>query len=269
MPFCDISSLRIHYHIYGKGPPLILIIGLSSDLKWWDRLIPELENDFKIITFDNRGAGLTDKPDSSYSIQMFATDTIEFMDKLNLSQAHIFGISMGGMIAQEIALMAPDRVDRLALGCTHSGGKGFFMPLTDTIKQMSLRRKRSPLDIARQTIMLQFSQNFQRNNPEHVQALTRHYLNNQPPPLAASRQFWAAWNHDCYDRLPEISMPTLILAGDADDILPAKNLEALLSRIPNARLAKLPDCGHAFFIEAPKKTAKLLKEHFLSTLISS
>ncbi len=263
MPFCDISSLRIHYHIYGEGPPLLLIIGLSGDLKWWERLIPELENDFQIITFDNRGAGLTDKPDSKYSIRMFAADTIEFMDKLNLSKAHIFGISMGGMIAQEIALMAPDRIDRLALGCTHSGGKGFYMPPAEAIKQMSLRRKRSPLDIARQTIMLQFGPNFHKKYPEHVKALTKHYLINQPPPLAASRQFWAAWKHNCYDRLPEISMPTLLLAGDADALLPSKNLSVLLSRIPNARLAKLPGCGHAFFIEAPKATAKLLKEHFL------
>jgi len=265
MPFCTASSLRIHYHLHGRqGPPLILITGLSSDLKWWERLIPELEKDFQVITFDNRGAGLTDKPGGKYSIPMFADDTVKLLDTLGIPEAHIFGVSMGGMVAQELALRAPHRIGRLALGCTHCGGKGFFLPPMKVLKEMTTSKRKSSKDNATQTIRMQFSPEFRKNNPDLVQAMIRHHLDHQPPDEASNQQFWAVWGHDCYDRLQDIRAETLILAGEADVLIPRENVDVLLSRIPRSRLVTLPGCGHAFFIEKPETTAQHLKAHFLN-----
>jgi pimeloyl-ACP methyl ester carboxylesterase len=140
MPFLKVGDLNMHYHVRGKGPPLVLIMGLSGDLTWWERLAALLDTHFRLVLFDNRGAGLTDKPEEKYSIGLFASDTIGLMDALGVSRAHMFGVSMGGMIAQEVALRYPGRVERLALGCTHSGGQGFIMPSPEAIQKMTLTR---------------------------------------------------------------------------------------------------------------------------------
>lgn len=265
VPYCDVNGLRMHYRIVGQGPPLVLIMGLSGDLTWWEPLARELESDFRILLFDNRGAGLTDKPDEKYSIPMFASDTVGLMAALGIGRAHIVGVSMGGMIAQEIALGCPDRVDRLVLGCTHAGGKGFTMPSAESVQTMTLTRGKSLEDIARQNMTILFGPKFREENPGFIRALMARYVENPPERKPFTQQFWAAIGHNCYDRLEEIRQPTLILTGDADVLVPPENSETLRAGIPGSRLLTLPGAGHVFFIEDPKETAKILKEHLLGT----
>jgi len=261
VPFCRVGDLQIHYHVQGKGPPLVLIMGLAGDLSWWERLVPELEDRFTVVTFDNRGAGLTDKPDEKYTIPLFARDTIGLLEVLGIGRAHIFGVSMGGMIAQELAVRYPDRIDRLVLGCTHSGGSGFVLPSAEAVQNMTLTRGKSLEQIARQIVSILFSPRFQKEEPEYVNALTLRYAKNPPSRKALSNQFWAALGHDCYERLPFITAPTLILTGDADVLVPPENSLCLADRIPGSRVVFLPEAGHAFFIEAAKETARCLIEH--------
>ena len=263
MPFCQVGGLRMHYRFVGQGPPLVLIMGLSGDLTWWDLLARELEEDFRLLLFDNRGAGLTDKPEEKYTIPLFASDTVGLMAALGVSRAHVFGVSMGGMIAQELVLRHPDRVDRLVLGCTHAGGGGFTMPSAEAVRAMTLTRGKSPEEIARQNMTLLFGPTYRQEHPDLVEAMIQRYVQNPPPRKPFTQQFWAALGHDCYDRLPEIRKLTLILTGDADALIPPENAETLQARIPGSSRVVLRGAGHVFFIEHPAETAKALKEHLL------
>lgn len=263
MPFCKVGELNMHYRVVGEGPVLVLIMGLSGDLTWWEPLLPELEKNFRLLLFDNRGAGLTDMPDGQYSIPMFAADTVGLMASLGIPQAHVFGVSMGGMIAQEIALRHPERVKRLVLGCTHAGGQGFMMPSSEALEAMMLTRGKSLEEIARQNIAILFGPGFTRKNPDFVEAMIRRYLDHPPPRKPFVQQLWAALGHNCYDRLEGIRTPTLILTGDADALVPPENSETLRAGIPESRLVRLRGAGHVFFLEDPKETARMLKEHLL------
>jgi pimeloyl-ACP methyl ester carboxylesterase len=263
MPFCQVDGLRMHYRIVGQGPPLVLIMGLSGDLTWWDLLARELEEDFRLLLFDNRGAGLTDKPEERYTIPLFASDTVGLMAALGVSRAHVFGVSMGGMIAQELVLRYPDRVDRLVLGCTHAGGGGFTMPSAEAVRAMTLTRGKSPEEIARQNMTLLFGPTYRQEHPDLVEAMIHRYVQNPPLRKPFTQQFWAALGHDCYDRLPEIRKLTLILTGDADALIPPENAETLQARIPGSSRVVLRGAGHVFFIEHPAETAKALKKHLL------
>ncbi len=263
MPFCQVNGLRMHYRIVGQGPPLVLIMGLSGDLSWWDLLAPELEEDFRLLLFDNRGAGLTDKPEERYTIPLFASDTVGLMAALGISKAHIFGVSMGGMIAQELVLRYPDRVDRLVLGCTHAGASAFTMPSAEAVRTMTLTRGKSLEEIAQQNTTLLFGPAFRQKHPDLMETMIQRTVQNPTPRKPFTQQFWAALGHDCYDRLPEIRKPTLILTGDADALIPPENAETLQARIPGSKRVVLRGAGHVFFIENPAETAKALKEHLL------
>lgn len=263
MPFCRVGDIQMHYQVAGDGPPLVLIMGLSGDLTWWGPLVAELERDFRLILFDNRGAGLTEAPEGKYSIPMFANDTAGLMARLGIPRAHVFGVSMGGMIAQELALLYPERVDRLVLGCTSSGGKGFTMPSADAVRDMTLARGKSNEEIARQTMSILFAPGFMKEHPETIEAMVRRFVDSPTPRKPFTQQFWAAIGHDCHERLPQIRNPTLILTGDRDALIPPRNAVTLQEQIPGSRLGTIEDAGHVFFIEAPKKVAKLLKEHLL------
>ncbi len=263
MPFCRVGDLKMHYRIVGDGPPLVLIMGLSGDLTWWEPLVEELERDFRLVLFDNRGSGLTDMPEGEYSISMFANDTAGLMACLGIPRAHVFGVSMGGMVAQELVLHHPDRVDRLVLGCTHSGGEGFTMPSAEAFQKMTLTRGRAPEEIARQTMSILFSPKFIQENPDTIEAMVRRFMDNPTPRKPFTQQLWAAMGHNCHERLPKIRKPTLLLTGNEDVLIPPRNAETLRARIPGSRLACIEDAGHVFFIEAPKQVARLLKEHLL------
>ncbi len=249
----------------GKGPLLVLIMGLSGDLTWWEPLARELEEDFQLLLFDNRGAGLTDKPDEKYTIPMFASDTVGLMAALGIPSAHVFGVSMGGMIAQEIALCYPDRVNHLVLGCTHAGGPGFILPSADAVQAMTLTRGKSLEEIARQNMTILFGPKFREENQDVLEALIRRYVENPPPRKPFTQQLWAAIGHNAYERVQGIRAPTLVLTGDADVLVPPENSETLQARIPGSRLVRLPGAGHVFFIEDPKGTAEILKAFLLET----
>lgn len=265
MPYVTVDGLRMYYRLLGQGPPLVMIMGLSGDLAWWNPLVRELEEDYQILLFDNRGAGRTDKPEEKYTIPLFAHDTVRLMDALGMSKAHVFGVSLGGMIAQELALGCPDRVDRLVLGCTHAGGEGFITPDLEALQPLTLKRGESPEGVARQNIEILFGPTYRKEHPEVVEAMIEGYLANPPYRKPFVQQFFAALGHNCYDRLPAIRAPTLVLTGDADVLVPPENAEVLRSRIPASRLVCLPGAGHAFFVENPEETARVLKEHLLES----
>ena len=118
MPAVHANGIEINYEIYGSGPPLTMIMGMGCSARQWQWMGPVFAESFKVITFDNRGAGRSGKPEMDYSTEMFADDTCALMDVLGIPRTHLFGVSVGGMIAQRFALKYPERVERLVLGCT-------------------------------------------------------------------------------------------------------------------------------------------------------
>ena len=249
MPELDVNGIKMYYEIHGKGDPLILIMGLRRNLEWWYCQIPSLSKHFKVIAFDNRGAGRSDKPEMDYSIRLFADDTAGLMEELSVENAHVLGISMGGYIAQELAINYPDKVRNLILGCTSCGGERAVLMSQERMEKFTANQGLSPEDILQKDMDIYFSDRFIQENPQKIREFIEISLRYYQPAHAFERQFAACLKHDTVDRLKNISVPTLIVAGDDDPLVPSENSQILKELMPWAKLQFLPACRHVFFIE--------------------
>jgi 3-oxoadipate enol-lactonase len=248
-----IDGLKLHYTIQGSGDPLLMVMGMgASSASWRPDLLEELARSFRTITYDNRGTGQSDKPDIPYSLEGFAVDAIALLDSLNIERAHVLGVSMGGMIAQEIALLCGPRLQTLTLGCTTFGGRNAVPPPHESIKLLTAPRDgASEAEIIRRGWPLAFTSAFIHEHRDELEATIPRLLAHPTPVFAYKRHLEATYGLKTYDRLPGISTPTLVITGAEDVLIPAKNSEILADRIPGARRVILPRLGHAFFNEAP------------------
>jgi len=260
MPQVKINDINLYYEVHGEGEPLLLIYGLAGRSAGFARQIPALSERFRVITFDNRGVGETDQPEEPYSIAQMADDAAGLLDALRLESAHVFGVSMGGMIAQELALRHPDRVKKLALGCTHSGIKHCTPSpqwVTDIFKSLPGKPRQQ---VVRECVAFNYSPYTQQNNPQLIEEMFPLMVDNRQRAHAYQNQINAIWAFDAYDRLPQITAYTLILTGADDVLIPPANSRALAARIPNARLIEFDQAGHLFFIEkADEVNEELIK----------
>jgi pimeloyl-ACP methyl ester carboxylesterase len=251
MPRIQVGEVSLNYDVAGKGEPLLMIMGLGASSAVWDpELIAELARTFRVITFDNRGTGQSDKPDAPYSIEMFADDAAGVLTKLDVPRAHIFGVSMGGMIAQEFALRHPTRTATLTLGCTTAGGAHSVPPPPESLKVLTAPREGvSPEEIIRRGWPLAYTTKYIAENRATLEAGIPRLLKYPTPPFAFQRQLEATYTLKTYDRLPQINAPTLVITGAQDVLIPAKNSEILAAQIPGAKLHIIPGVGHAFMAE--------------------
>lgn len=249
MPTIRVNDINIYYETYGTGSPLILIMGLRRNLTWWYRQIPELSRHYRVVAFDNRGAGRSDKPVMEYSISLFADDTAGLMDVLGIQKAHILGISMGGYIAQELALRHPDKVRSLLLGCTSCGGSRAVLMSQERTKKFTANDGLTPTEILRKDMDIYFSDGFIANHPDEVKEFIEISLQYYQPADAFLRQFAACLKHDTADRLGGIRVPVFIATGDDDPLVPSANSLILKELLPGAELCVFPGCRHCFFIE--------------------
>ena len=262
MPKVKVNDINIYYEIHGKGYPLLLIRGLSSDVyRWPPDFIRELSKYFRIILFDNRGAGRTDKPDIEYSIEMMADDTTCLMKVLNIEKAHILGYSMGGMVAQEIALNYPEKAKKIILCSTGCGGPN-SIPASEEVRTiLKINRERlSDEELVRNWIIFYFIESFIRNKPDVVDEYIRRSLLAPIPSHSYRRQLNALNNFNSYKRLKNIRAPTLILSGKEDILVPHENSVLLAENIPGAKLALLDNQGHGIFTPKPFLLAKTIIE---------
>ena len=258
MPTVKVSDINIYHEIHGDGEALLLIMGYGGNSGHWFRLIPSLSQEYRVVTFDNRGTGRSDKPDVPYTIEMMAGDAAGLLEAAGIDAAHVFGVSMGGMIAQEFALRYPDKLISLILGCTHCGERN---NISSTPEAMALlfspeRANLTPEQNANDAVPFLFSQEFIDSQPDifaQYVAITLEYLT---PLHGYQRQAQAIMACNTYDRLPLIKAPTLVIAGSADRIVPVGNSNMLASRIPNAELVILEDKGHFFWIDALEEASK-------------
>ncbi|MFW9819366.1 MAG: alpha/beta fold hydrolase [Candidatus Thorarchaeota archaeon] len=256
MPSVKVDDINIYYEIHGEGYPFILLRGLSSSLNSWPPYsIAQFSKHFKNILFDNRGAGRTDIPDGNYSAKMMADDTIGLMDALNIKKAHILGFSMGGCIAQEIVLNYPKRVSKLILTSSWCGSSHGIPPISEVnpfLKMAPLLKEGKIEQMAKILTESLFPENYKKNNPRIIEKVIENYMNNTPSLKGFQGQSAYVDTFDTFDKLPEIKIPTLILHGTEDQILPVENAKILAGRIPSAELILFENTGHGMNIQENK-----------------
>ncbi|NJR57452.1 MAG: alpha/beta fold hydrolase [Cyanobacteria bacterium CRU_2_1] len=243
MPKITVGDLDINYNIQGQGDPLLMIMGLSFSLLDWGTKLPELlSRHYKVILFDNRDAGETSRSPHPYTIAQMADDAAVLLDALGESRASVFGVSMGGMIAQHFALNHADKLNKLILGCTMAGG---------SCSQLGAFSNLFNGNVLELLFTPGFIQQHQTDLKEFFQTTTP--LHSKGDALA--RQFYAMSNHDTCDRLGKITAPTLVMTGDSDRVIPPQNSDILTQKISGAKQEIIQDAAHAFCFSHPDSTA--------------
>lgn len=265
MPTAGVAGRELYYEREGAGEPLLLIQGMSgTHLAWGESFRSLLAAEFECIVFDNRGIGRSGPADEAFSIADMAADTAGLLDALDLESAHVLGISMGGMIAQELTLAHPDRVRSLTLGCTYCGGPG--SRLMDPADFQGLAEAFLADDRAavyRAMWELNLSPAF-RAEEERYAEFEAMAVALPAPRETIERQLAAIAAHDTQNRLATIAVPTLVVHGTEDRILPVDNGHLIGSLLPGARLEILDATGHLFWWEHPERSAALIREHALA-----
>ena len=246
MPSVRANGIQMYYEVNGEGFPLVMIMGLGANLYWWEpRFVQGLAKNFKTIMFDNRGAGRTEVSDKEYTIKLFADDAAALMDALRISKAHILGISMGGMIAQELALNHPGKVEKLVLCSTNLGGEK-SIPASEETLGLMMRAGTAPIgeERARLTVPLCYTKEFAENNKDRIEFFVQRILKDPISSEAFLRQIGAIMSFSTFDRLSGIKAPTLVLHGKRDVLIPPVNGSILAEAIPNAKLVLLEKSAH-------------------------
>ncbi len=256
MPKVHVNGIDIDYEVTGSGRPLLLIAGLGYGRWLWHKVVPGLAERFQVIAFDNRGAGGTDKPEGPYTVQMLAADTAGLLDALDVAGAAVLGHSMGGFVAQELVLSRPELVSRLVLASTNFGGPN-HIPVTPGALAAMMDRSGNPIDVVRRGIAVAAAPGFAEAHPDLVQELIDYRLGNPVPPAQYQAQMAVGLGllsaAACFEhRLPQVRVPTLILFGEHDQVVPPGNAELLARQIPGSTIRILPGAGHIWMIEQPE-----------------
>lgn len=255
MPVTRVNDIDIAYDLTGAGDPLVMIMGITGSKWHWLGFDRRLGEDFLAITFDNRGVGETTAPEGPYTIPQMAEDTIGLLDAIGIDRAHVFGVSMGGMIAQELALAHPGRVRTLTLGCTHFGGTGQILAAPEVYQRAFIVAGKGAEQATRDILSVNLRPAFMEKHPDVVEGLVRYGMEHRMKKHALAGQMAAATEHDTASRLHAITAPTLVVAGDADELIPSQNSIEIARRIPQAQITLLPGVAHMFWVEAPEDAA--------------
>jgi 3-oxoadipate enol-lactonase len=262
MTLVTVGDIELDYERTGAGEPLLLIMGMSgTSLSWGEPFLEELRRDFDVIVYDHRGIGASTVLEGGVTTAQMAADALGLLDALGLETAHVMGISMGGMIAQELALAAPERVRTLTLGCTYCGGEGSSMAGPAVLQKLTEAMMSGDRERAiRAGWEVNVSPAFAGDDEAYGRFLgIAHERAVAIPVIMAQMQACAA--HDTNARLSSIELPTLVIHGTVDEMLPVENGELIASRIGGSELEIFDGVGHLFFWERPERTAELVREH--------
>jgi pimeloyl-ACP methyl ester carboxylesterase len=265
MTLIQAGDIQLDYERGGSGPPLLLIMGMSGTaLHWGEPFLAYLREHFDTIAYDHRGVGAStrlDEEDPRVTIAQMADDAAALLRALEIDSAHVVGISMGGMIAQDLALAHPDLVRTLTLGCTYCGGEGSALIPSDVGMRLFKGMQSGDRRIAIRTGWeVNVSPEFAAEEDAYASFLAIAERRAVAIPVAMA-QAQAAFGHDTSGRLHELDMPTLVVHGDADQMLPVANGRMIASLIPGSQLEVLEGVGHLFFWERPERSAELIREH--------
>jgi len=249
MPSIKAGNININYDTFGEGEPLLLIMGFGMSGAGWIPSLPFFSG-FKSIYFDNRGTGLSDKPEGIYTVEAMADDASNVLKALGIAKAKVFGVSMGGMIAQELTLRHPEQVSKVVLGCTMAGGPTAKMASPEILEELMTAQKLMPTDANKAFDILLpvlMPAEFVAQHPEIKQIMVAGAKMTPPtPPETADRAFAGIQTFNAYDRLGQIKCPVVIVHGDKDVLVLPENANVIKSRIPQAEMYIIPGAGHAF-----------------------
>jgi 3-oxoadipate enol-lactonase len=245
------GNARLHFDRAGDGPPVLLVMGLGLPGDAWWRTIPVLAGSFEVVSFDNRGSGRSDQPAGPLSIADLAADAVAVLDAAGIARAHVYGMSMGGMIAQELALRHPERVGALVLGATTAGGRAATAPDAETLAFLG-RRPMLPADEGRwASVPYVYSERTRVDGGDRIGADFAHRRSYAFHPDGYRAQLAACVAHDTGSRLGSIAAPVLVVHGVEDRMVPPANGRALAAAIPRAELLLLDDAAHLYTTDDP------------------
>jgi pimeloyl-ACP methyl ester carboxylesterase len=248
MSFTNNQGAKIYWDEQGSGEPVLLIMGLGYPSIMWYRTRPVLAAHYRTITLDNRGVGRSEMPPGPYPIALMASDAAAALEASGCESAHVYGVSMGGMIAQEFALQYPTRVRSLILGCTSPGGPHSVRAEPDVIEFLFARGFQSPEAAAEASVPYIYDNGTSRELIDEDIAMRREWF---PKPEAYLAQLQGIMAWEAHSRLDQIKAPTLVIHGESDRLVPPANGKVIADRIDGAKLIMLPHAGHIYSTDQP------------------
>jgi pimeloyl-ACP methyl ester carboxylesterase len=255
MPFAVNNGTRIYWEEHGEGEPVLLIMGLSYSLDMWHRTTPVLARHYRVILFDNRGVGRSDCPVGPYSLAGMAVDAAAVLDAAGCDRVHVFGVSMGGMIAQEFALAYPERVKSLILGCTAAGGPEAIPAEPEVLLALGARALMTPEEGVEAMVPFIYDESTSRQRMNEDLEIRRRTF---PTPESFVAQVAGIMEFEAYSRLHRLSVPTLVIHGETDRLVPPGNAELIAKRIPGARLVMIKNASHLFITDQEEESHKAI-----------
>jgi 3-oxoadipate enol-lactonase len=267
MTLVSVGTHELDYERTGAGagaaPPLLLIMGMSgTSLHWGEPFLSELRKSFDVIAFDHRGVGASSPLKGTITIREMADDAAGLLAALSIERAHVVGISMGGMIAQELALAHPQRIETLTLGCTYCGGENGALTSPEVMQKLADGMLSGDRERAlRAAFEVNVAPAAASSNPELLTQWLAIAAERAVAVRVIMAQIQACAEHDTSARLHALQMPCLVIHGTEDEMLPVQNGRDIAARIPGARLEILEGAGHMFIWEHPQQAAALVREH--------
>jgi 3-oxoadipate enol-lactonase len=266
MPFATNRTVKLHWESFGEGPAVLLVAGQGMTADGWWATTPVLARSFRVIAFDHRDTGTSSRSRWPYSVAQMAEDAVAVLDAAGEQRAHVYGISLGSLVAQEVALRHPDRVEALVLGASSAGGFAAYKPSPSSFAQTFLVRAGAmgPEEAAWAAVPYTYAEKTRRHHPERIATDIAHRLSSPPEPLAYMHQAAAVASHDAYERLNRMVAPTLVVHGEQDVFVPPANALVLAERIPGAQLRLWPDASHMYLVDEPRadwEIARFLLHH--------
>ena len=262
MALVENQGAKIYWDEQGLGEPVLLIMGLAYPSQMWYRTRPLLASRYRTLVLDNRGIGRSDIPPGPYPIALMASDANAVLEAAGIESAHVFGVSMGGMIAQELALQYPARVRSLILGCTAAGGPAAVRAEPEAIQMLMRREKMSPEQAAEAAVPFIYDPTTARARIDEDLAIRRPWF---PSPEGYAAQLQGILGWESCSRINQIVAPTLVIHGESDRLIPPGNANLIAERIPGAKLVMIPHASHLFLTDqtevSHRAILQFLKEH--------
>jgi pimeloyl-ACP methyl ester carboxylesterase len=249
MPIANIENLNIYYEIIGQGQPLVMIRGVGSNVDHWYEQVPVLSKNYQLLVFDNRGIARSSDPGGSFSTKDMAADTIALMEAVGIKKAHVLGYSMGGMIAQELALAYPEKINGLILVATDCGISLRIKARPEYSRLFSEMIRLGTNEAKTAAAGCLFAKQTFESRSDIIQRYNEVSLRFPAPQKTLERQWEAITRHDACGRLRNITAPTLVITGSEDVLIPPENSRVLAERIPDARVRSIDGGGHLFVVE--------------------
>lgn len=262
MTAIGVGEIELDYERGGEGPPLLLIMGMSgTSLHWGEPFLALLREDFDVIVYDHRGVGASTRMSGPITTRQMADDAAGLLAALELDSAHVMGFSMGGMVAQELALGYPERIRTLTLGGTYCGGEGSALAGEAVARKLQQAMASGDREAALRAGW-EINVSAALAADEQTYATFRAIADRRAVSVAViMRQLKACSAHDTHARLGELRMPTLVIHGTEDELLPVQNGRMIASLISGAQLEIFDGVGHMFFWERPERSAELVRAH--------